>query len=127
MVLFPAGGIATPADAAMMMQLGADGVFVGSGIFKSGNPAQRAAAAMKATTFFDDPDEIAKGRFRNEAAFASLAGVAPLQASSGNTTRHRLNRHGDRQLNMALDVVIKSRMRFDDTTKKYVERPPPKD
>lgn len=62
------------------------------------------------------------GRFRNEAAFASLAGVAPLQASSGNTTRHRLNRHGDRHLNMALDVVIKSRMRFDETTKEYVQR-----
>ncbi|AMB40750.1 pyridoxal 5'-phosphate synthase lyase subunit PdxS [Arthrobacter sp. TES] len=59
-VLFTAGGIATPADAAMMMQLGADGVFVGSGIFKSGNPAQRAAAVVKATTFHDDPDVIAK-------------------------------------------------------------------
>ncbi len=59
-VLFTAGGIATPADAAMMMQLGADGVFVGSGIFKSGNPAERAAAVVKATTFFDDPDVIAK-------------------------------------------------------------------
>jgi pyridoxal 5'-phosphate synthase pdxS subunit len=59
-VLFVAGGVATPADAAMMMQLGADGVFVGSGIFKSGNPAQRAAAVVKATTFFDDPDVIAK-------------------------------------------------------------------
>jgi pyridoxal 5'-phosphate synthase pdxS subunit len=59
-VLFTAGGIATPADAAMMMQLGADGVFVGSGIFKSGNPAQRAEAIVKATTFFDDPDVIAK-------------------------------------------------------------------
>ncbi|MET4097107.1 pyridoxal 5'-phosphate synthase pdxS subunit [Arthrobacter sp. UYCu712] len=59
-VLFTAGGIATPADAAMMMQLGAAGVFVGSGIFKSGNPAQRAAAVVKATTFFDDPEEIAK-------------------------------------------------------------------
>ena len=59
-VLFTAGGIATPADAAMMMQLGAEGVFVGSGIFKSGNPAQRAAAIVKATTFFDDPDVIAK-------------------------------------------------------------------
>ncbi|MET1019375.1 MAG: pyridoxal 5'-phosphate synthase lyase subunit PdxS, partial [Microterricola sp.] len=47
-VLFTAGGVATPADAAMMMQLGADGVFVGSGIFKSGNPAQRAAAVVKA-------------------------------------------------------------------------------
>ena len=59
-VLFTAGGIATPADAAMMMQLGAEGVFVGSGIFKSGNPEQRAAAIVKATTFFDDPDVIAK-------------------------------------------------------------------
>lgn len=62
------------------------------------------------------------GRFRSEAAFASLAGVAPLQASSGNTTRHRLNRHGDRQLNKALDIVVKNRMRFDETTVKYVER-----
>jgi pyridoxal 5'-phosphate synthase pdxS subunit len=59
-VLFTAGGIATPADAAMMMQLGAEGVFVGSGIFKSGDPAQRAAAIVQATTFFDDPDVIAK-------------------------------------------------------------------
>src|SRR5471032_1811220 len=59
-VLFTAGGIATPADAAMMMQLGAEGVFVGSGIFKSGNPAQRAEAIVKATTFFDDPDVLAK-------------------------------------------------------------------
>ena len=58
-VLFTAGGIATPADAAMMMQLGAEGVFVGSGIFKSGNPEQRAAAIVKATTFYDDPDVIA--------------------------------------------------------------------
>jgi pyridoxal 5'-phosphate synthase pdxS subunit len=58
-VLFVAGGIATPADAAMMMQLGAEGVFVGSGIFKSGNPAQRAAAIVKATTFYDDPAVIA--------------------------------------------------------------------
>ena len=59
-VLFTAGGIATPADAAMMMQLGAEGVFVGSGIFKSGNPAQRAEAIVKATTFYDDPDVVAK-------------------------------------------------------------------
>ena len=59
-VLFTAGGIATPADAAMMMQLGAEGVFVGSGIFKSGNPAQRAAAIVAATTFHDDPGMIAK-------------------------------------------------------------------
>ncbi|GAB7189844.1 pyridoxal 5'-phosphate synthase lyase subunit PdxS [Kineococcus sp. NUM-3379] len=59
-VLFTAGGIATPADAAMMMQLGAEGVFVGSGIFKSGNPVQRAEAIVKATTFHDDPDVLAK-------------------------------------------------------------------
>ena len=58
-VLFTAGGVATPADAAMMMQLGADGVFVGSGIFKSGNPEQRARAIVKATTNFNDPVAIA--------------------------------------------------------------------
>jgi len=59
-VLFTAGGIATPADAAMMMQLGAQGVFVGSGIFKSGDPVKRAEAIVKATTFFNDPDVVAK-------------------------------------------------------------------
>lgn len=59
-VLFTAGGIATPADAAMMRQLGAEGVFVGSGIFKSGEPAKRAEAIVKATTFYDDPDVLAK-------------------------------------------------------------------
>ena len=59
-VLFTAGGIATPADAAMMMQLGAEGVFVGSGIFKSGDPAKRGEAIVRATTFYDDPDVIAK-------------------------------------------------------------------
>lgn len=59
-VLFTAGGIATPADAAMMMQLGADGVFVGSGIFKSGDPARRAHAIVQATTHYDNPDVLAK-------------------------------------------------------------------
>ena len=59
-VTFTAGGIATPADASLCMQLGADGVFVGSGIFKSGDPARRAAAIVKATTFHDDPDVVAK-------------------------------------------------------------------
>jgi pyridoxal 5'-phosphate synthase pdxS subunit len=59
-VLFTAGGIATPADAALMMQLGAEGLFVGSGIFKSGDPARRAEAIVKAATFYDDPDVIAK-------------------------------------------------------------------
>lgn len=59
-VMFVAGGIATPADAALMMQLGADGVFVGSGIFKSGDPAKRAAAIVKATTHFNDPKVVAE-------------------------------------------------------------------
>ncbi|GAA3600624.1 pyridoxal 5'-phosphate synthase lyase subunit PdxS [Agrococcus terreus] len=59
-VLFVAGGVATPADAAMMMQLGADGVFVGSGIFKSGNPEARAAAIVRATASYDDPKAIAE-------------------------------------------------------------------
>jgi pyridoxal 5'-phosphate synthase pdxS subunit len=59
-VLFTAGGIATPADAALMMQLGADGVFVGSGIFKSGDPARRARAIVEATTYHSEPEIIAK-------------------------------------------------------------------
>ncbi|MDC3001022.1 pyridoxal 5'-phosphate synthase lyase subunit PdxS [Actinomycetota bacterium] len=58
-VLFTAGGIATPADAAMMMQLGADGVFVGSGIFKSGDPKSRAEAIVSATRNFDKPEMVA--------------------------------------------------------------------
>lgn len=58
-VLFCAGGIATPADAALMMQLGAEGVFVGSGIFKSEDPARRAAAIVEATTHYSDPDRVA--------------------------------------------------------------------
>ncbi|AGP30879.1 pyridoxal 5'-phosphate synthase lyase subunit PdxS [Corynebacterium terpenotabidum] len=59
-VLFTAGGIATPADAAMMMQLGAEGVFVGSGIFKSGDPAKRAKAIVQATLNYDDPATVAE-------------------------------------------------------------------
>jgi pyridoxal 5'-phosphate synthase pdxS subunit len=59
-MLFTAGGVATPADAALMMQLGSDGVFVGSGIFKSGDPAQRARAIVEATTYANDPDVVAK-------------------------------------------------------------------
>lgn len=59
-VNFAAGGIATPADAALMMQLGVDGVFVGSGIFKSKNPDKRARAIVQATTHFDDPKVLAK-------------------------------------------------------------------
>ncbi len=78
-VLFTAGGIATPADAAMMRQLGAEGVFVGSGIFKSGNPAERAAAIVKATTFYDDPDVIAKvSRGLGEAMVGISADSVPV-------------------------------------------------
>lgn len=59
-VNFAAGGIATPADAALMMQLGVDGVFVGSGIFKSDDPQKRAKAIVEATTFYNDPEKLAK-------------------------------------------------------------------
>jgi len=59
-VNFAAGGVATPADAALMMQLGAEGVFVGSGIFKSGNPEKRAAAIVKAVTNYNDPQILAE-------------------------------------------------------------------
>ncbi len=59
-VNFAAGGIATPADAALMMQIGVDGVFVGSGIFKSGNPAERGKAIVEATTHFNNPEVLAK-------------------------------------------------------------------
>ena len=60
MVNFAAGGIATPADAALMMQLGAEGVFVGSGIFKSGNPTRRAEAIVKAVANYNDPKMLAQ-------------------------------------------------------------------
>ncbi|TCS76786.1 pyridoxal 5'-phosphate synthase lyase subunit PdxS [Pectinatus cerevisiiphilus] len=59
-VNFAAGGIATPADAALMMQLGVDGVFVGSGIFKAGNPEKRAKAIVEAVTYYNDPQKLAK-------------------------------------------------------------------
>ena len=58
---FAAGGVATPADAALMMQLGADGVFVGSGIFKSGNPAERGHAIVQSVTHYNDPHILAEG------------------------------------------------------------------
>ena len=59
-VNFAAGGVATPADAALMMQLGVDGVFVGSGIFKSGDPASRAHAIVQAVTHYNDPEILAE-------------------------------------------------------------------
>ncbi len=62
------------------------------------------------------------GRIRNEAAFAMIAGVCPIPASSGNTTRHRLNRGGDRRLNRALNTIVLTRMRTDPATRTYIER-----
>ncbi|PCC25516.1 IS110 family transposase [Glutamicibacter sp. BW78] len=62
------------------------------------------------------------GRVRSEAAFAALAGVNPIPASSGNIVRHRLNRSGDRQLNQAIDTIARSRMGFDPATKDYIKR-----
>lgn len=63
-----------------------------------------------------------EGRVRNGAAFASLAGVNPIPASSGNTVRHRLNRGGDRALNSALHMVVVTRMTYDAQTREYVEK-----
>ena len=60
MVNFAAGGVATPADAALMMQMGMDGVFVGSGIFKAGDPSSRARAIVQAVTHFNDPKKLAE-------------------------------------------------------------------
>jgi transposase len=61
-----------------------------------------------------------RGRVRSEAAFATLGGVAPLPASSGNTNRGRLSRSGDRQLNRAFDIVVRSRMSYDPATRAYM-------
>ncbi len=84
-VMFTAGGIATPADAAMMMQLGAEGVFVGSGIFKSGDPVKRANAIVQATTHYDNPDVIAKvSRGLGEAMVGiNIDDLAPEQRYAG--------------------------------------------
>ena len=71
-VMFCAGGIATPADASLVMQLGAEGVFVGSGIFKSEDPAARAAAIVDATTNFADPERVAAASEGLGSAMASL-------------------------------------------------------
>jgi pyridoxal 5'-phosphate synthase pdxS subunit len=77
-VNFAAGGVATPADAALMMQLGVDGVFVGSGIFKSGDPAKRAKAIVEAVTHYNDPDVLAKvSRGLGEAMVGISAAAMP--------------------------------------------------
>jgi pyridoxal 5'-phosphate synthase pdxS subunit len=86
-VLFVAGGMATPADAAMMMQMGADGVFVGSGIFKSGDPVRRAAAIVKAVAAYDDPAVIAEASRGLGEAMVGI-NVADLPAP------HRLSERG---------------------------------
>ena len=77
--LFCAGGIATPADAALMMQLGAEGNFVGSGIFKSADPERRARAIVEATTHFNDPERVAAASIGLGEAMSGLE-IGPLQA-----------------------------------------------
>jgi pyridoxal 5'-phosphate synthase pdxS subunit len=85
-VNFAAGGIATPADAALMMQLGVDGVFVGSGIFKSGDPAKRAKAIVEATTHYNDPDVLARvSRGLGEA----MVGINVTSMAEGDKIAHR--------------------------------------
>ena len=86
-VLFCAGGIATPADAALMMQLGAEGNFVGSGIFKSSNPEQRARAIVEATTHFNDPERIAAASRELGEAMPGIE-IGTLQ-ENGGLLQHR--------------------------------------
>jgi pyridoxal 5'-phosphate synthase pdxS subunit len=81
-VLFCAGGIATPADAALMMQLGAEGNFVGSGIFKSSNPAVRARAIVEATTHFQDPQRVAAASRGLGEPMAGIE-ISALEANGG--------------------------------------------
>ncbi|MBS1887935.1 MAG: pyridoxal 5'-phosphate synthase lyase subunit PdxS [Actinobacteria bacterium] len=85
--LFCAGGIATPADAALMMQLGAEGNFVGSGIFKSSDPARRARAIVEATTHYEDPERVAAASIGLGEAMSGLE-IAPL-AEQGALLQHR--------------------------------------
>lgn len=80
-------------------------------------PGVGPVSAAQAITSFSHP-----GRCRNDAAFAALAGAAPIPASSGKTTRHRLNRGGDRHLNQALHVIVQTRMRTDPRTRDYITR-----
>jgi pyridoxal 5'-phosphate synthase pdxS subunit len=88
-VNFSAGGLATPADAALMMQLGAEGVFVGSGIFKSEDPERRAAAIVEATTHFEDPERVAGASRGLGTAMAGLE-IAQLEAGGdGGLIQHR--------------------------------------
>lgn len=86
-VNFAAGGIATPADAALMMQLGCDGIFVGSGIFKSANPAARAKAVVAATTHYNDPEILAS-------VSRDLGEAMPGMEISSITPEHRMQDRG---------------------------------
>jgi pyridoxal 5'-phosphate synthase pdxS subunit len=86
-VLFCAGGIATPADAALMMQLGAEGNFVGSGIFKSSNPEQRARAIVEATTHYNDPERVADASRELGEAMPGIE-IGTLQ-ENGGLLQHR--------------------------------------
>src|ERR687895_1337232 len=81
-VNFSAGGVATPADAALMMQLGAEGVFVGSGIFKAEDPERTAAAVVEATTHYDDPERVARASHGLGAAMSGLE-ISELEAPGG--------------------------------------------
>jgi pyridoxal 5'-phosphate synthase pdxS subunit len=85
-VLFCAGGIATPADAALMMQLGAEGNFVGSGIFKSEDPERTAAAIVEATTHFQDPERVARA---SRGLGAAMAGVEIAALGENGLIQHR--------------------------------------
>ena len=85
-VTFSAGGIATPADASLMMQIGMDGVFVGSGIFKSEDPQTMAEAIVLATSHYDDPDKVAE-------AMSMMAG-APMKGDELSTLEVRLDERG---------------------------------
>jgi len=85
-VNFSAGGLATPADAALMMQLGAEGVFVGSGIFKSADPAARARAIVHATTHFEDPKAIAEA---SEALGEAMPGLDVKELDEGSLFQNR--------------------------------------
>ena len=88
-VNFSAGGIATPADAALMMQLGAEGVFVGSGIFKSEDPDRTAAAIVEATTHFDQPERVAGASRGLGAAMAGLEISALTGPNGDGLLQHR--------------------------------------
>jgi pyridoxal 5'-phosphate synthase pdxS subunit len=85
-VNFAAGGIATPADVSLCMQLGVDGVFVGSGIFKSSNPEKRAHAMVQATTHFNDPDVIARV---SEDLGSAMVGIDIVEQWANRESSHK--------------------------------------